>query len=67
MKGSVSIKINGKKTAWGIKCGREYDDKKTGNFNRISKLEKTYFSVFNNREKNSNKVKTIGINRKKIS
>lgn len=53
--------VNGKKTAWGIKCGREYDDKNRGHIEKVSKLERDYFSVFDSKEKSEKKIKKIGI------
>ncbi len=55
--------VNGKKSGWGYKCGREYDDKKFVKHDTRSDLEKSYFDVFNikglvNKYKGA---KTIGI------
>ncbi|MCP4161509.1 MAG: hypothetical protein GY760_15665 [Deltaproteobacteria bacterium] len=38
--------VDGKKTAWGLKCGRDYDDKKIGTKKRTSEFLKRYETVF---------------------
>ncbi|MFA6011385.1 MAG: acyl-CoA dehydratase activase [Desulfobacteraceae bacterium] len=35
-----------RKTAWGLKCGRDYEDKRAGRMDAVSRLEKDYSAHF---------------------
>lgn len=38
--------VNERKVAWGMKCGRDYEDKKAGNKNSLSNLEKSWLEYY---------------------
>ncbi len=58
--GLIVYEVNGNTTAWGLKCGRDYNDKKVKASVKESNLTKIYRSVFNSNNNISSK-KTIGI------
>jgi hypothetical protein len=43
--------VNGKKAAWGIKCGRDYEDKKKGKTESEPHIEKEYNLTFQKEKK----------------
>jgi len=52
--------VGDKITAWGLKCGRDYEDKKMKKSGGASEIEKKYFNVFS-RESENKEGKTVGI------
>jgi predicted CoA-substrate-specific enzyme activase len=53
--------VGNKKTAWGLKCGRDYEDKKTKAIKRISRFEKQYETIFKVGNEPPDKDLTVGI------
>ncbi|MCG8619388.1 MAG: acyl-CoA dehydratase activase [Desulfobacterales bacterium] len=54
----------GRKTAWGLKCGRDYNDKKAGRQTRSSRFERSFHETFTTptaRPENAESTGTIGI------
>ncbi len=50
-----------KKSAWGLKCGRDYDDKSGKKAESLSRLEKQYNKTFSFAKRAPKKTVTIGI------
>ncbi|BCS98342.1 2-hydroxyglutaryl-CoA dehydratase [Desulfoluna limicola] len=53
--------VGEKKSAWGLKCGRDYAAKKVGGKETTSSLEKRFKATFNTEDQNHEGRKTIGI------
>ncbi len=55
--------VNGAKIAWGLKCGRDYEEKKSKAVNPLSRLEKQYAAHFESFPAKGNNGLTVGIPR----
>ncbi|WP_300667053.1 acyl-CoA dehydratase activase [Desulfoluna sp.] len=53
--------VGNKKNAWGLKCGRDYAEKKVGGKETVSSLEKRFKSIFKTEDVAATGQKTIGI------
>lgn len=53
--------VNNVKTAWGLKCGRDYNEKKVKAISNVSQLERMYFNHFKTIGSSDNATKTVGI------
>ena len=53
--------VKGKKTAWGFKCGREYEDNRIKKTHITSSLEKDFEEIFENELPQKHNGKTVGI------
>ena len=53
--------VGDKKSAWGLKCGRDYNAKKVGTKESASALEKAFKATFKTEDGNQDGQKTIGI------
>ena len=53
--------VGTKKTAWGLKCGRDYEDKRAGRMDTISILEKNHAAHFVVEDVKTQGAPTIGI------
>ncbi|VVS93160.1 acyl-CoA dehydratase activase [Desulfoluna spongiiphila] len=53
--------VGDKKNAWGLKCGRDYEDKKVGGKETVSGLEKQFKAIFKTEDASAAGTKTIGI------
>ena len=53
--------VGEKKSAWGLKCGRDYNAKKMGTKENVSSLEKRFKTIFKTEDQKTDGRKTIGI------
>ncbi|HOY08535.1 MAG TPA: acyl-CoA dehydratase activase [Candidatus Omnitrophota bacterium] len=53
--------INGARVAWGMKCGRDYDERRPGRANPLSRLEQEYQNIFEPLPRPHENAKTVGI------
>ena len=53
--------VNGTRIAWGMKCGRDYEDRRAGLKNPLSRLEQDYKNIFENIVLPAGHAKTVGI------
>ena len=53
--------VNGTRLAWGMKCGRDYEDRRAGRINPLSRLEQDYKNIFENIPLPPKDAKTVGI------
>lgn len=53
--------VEGKKSAWGLKCGREYEDKKVGIIRQGSELERKFHRIFTPKDISDRQARTVGI------